>query len=411
MEIAIVGGGIGGLTAALYLHRAGIPVQVYESAPDIRALGVGINLFPHAVRRLYELGLEVPLSKVGMRPKRFSFFTQHGQVVHHEAAGLLAGYRWPHISIHRADLHGVLLEAARARLGPGRIHLGHRCEGFTQDDSSVTLAFVDPRDGAALGSVRADAAIGCDGIHSAIRRQLYPAEGKPVFGGINMWRGVMRGPPFLDGDSVTRVGPISTGKLVIYPIRDHGDGTHLINWVAEIRRQVDAPNDWHKPGRLEDFLPAYANWKFDWLDIPDMLRRSETVLEYPMVDRDPLDRWSFGRVSLLGDAAHPMYPRGGNGGAQAIIDAEYLADMLVRHASVTEALRAYEAERMPKTAQVVRTNRTKPPDHIIELAEERSGYKPFASLDAILPRAELEGVLESYRRTAALDISAVNGGM
>ena len=410
MDIAIVGGGIGGLTAALYLHRAGIAVQVYESAPAIEALGVGINLFPHAVRRLTELGLEAPLSKVGIRPRRFSFYTQHGQLIHHEPAGLHAGYHWPHISVHRADLHAVLLDAVRQRLGAERIHLGHHCAGFEQSETGMTIHFKHPQTGAALRSVRTDVAVGCDGIHSAIRRQLYPGEGKPVFGGINMWRGVMRGAPFLGGDSVTRVGPLVSGKLVIYPIRNFPDGSQLLNWVAEIRREVDAPNDWHKPGRLSDFLPAYERWRFDWLDIPDMLRRSEVVLEYPMVDRDPIDRWSFGRVTLLGDAAHPMYPRGGNGGAQAIIDADVLAQMLVRHADVVEALRAYEAERAPKAAQVVRMNRSKPPDHIIELTEQRSGGKPFESLEAVLPRAELEAVLEGYRKTAAYDVAAVNGG-
>ena len=224
------------------------------------------------------------------------------------------------------------------------------------------------------------------------------------------WRGVGRGKPFLGGNSVTRVGPIVTGKLVIYPIRDYGDGTQLINWVAEIRRHVDTPNDWSKPGRLEDFIQAFENWHFDWLDIPAMLRASDVVLEYPMVDRDPIPRWSFGRVTLLGDAAHPMYPRGGNGAAQSILDAERLAADLVRGADVAAALKSYEDERLPKTAEVVRTNRVKPPDYIIELTEQRAGYKPFADLENVLPRAEREALLEGYKRTAALDITAVNTG-
>ena len=173
---------------------------------------------------------------------------------------------------------------------------------------------------------------------------------------------------------------------------------------------VDAPNDWHKAGRLQDFAHVYAGWRFDWLDIPDLLARSEIVLEYPMVDRDPIPRWSFGRVTLLGDAAHPMYPRGGNGGAQSILDAEYLASCLARGADVPAALAAYEAERAPRTAEIVRTNRTRPPDHIIELTEQRSGYKPFDRIEDVLPRAELEEVLEGYRRTVALDIAAVNDG-
>lgn len=411
MKIAIIGGGIGGLTAALYLNRAGFACDVYEAAPEIKALGVGINLFPHAVRRLYDLGLEAALDGVGIRSQHFAFYTQHGQLIHQEPSGQRAGYKWPHISFHRADLHKVLLDAVLARLGPEHVHLGHHCKGFVQDEDGVTVEFADPRDDMPLRTVKADAVIGCDGIHSAIRRQLYPHEGKPVYGGINMWRGVTRGMPFLDGATVTRVGPISTGKLVIYPIRDHGDGTQLINWVAEIRMAVDAPNDWHKAGRLEDFAHLYANWRFAWLDIPDLLARSEIVLEYPMVDRDPIPRWSFSRVTLLGDAAHPMYPRGGNGGAQSIIDAEFLSECLQRFGAIPEALAAYEAERAPKTAEIVHMNRTRPPDHIIELTESRAGYKPFARLEDVLPKAELDAVLESYKRTVALDIAAVNRGV
>ncbi len=410
LDIAIVGGGIGGLTAALYLHRSGHDVRVYEQAAEIKALGVGLNLFPHAVRRLYELGLEDGLSKVGIRASAFAFYTQHGQEIYRDPAGLAAGYRWPHISIHRADLHEVLLRAVRARLGDGRILTGHSCTGTTETDDGVTLQLAELRSGISLPAVRADIAIGCDGIHSAIRRQFYPAEGKPVFGGINMWRGVTTGRPFLDGATVTRVGPIKTGKLVIYPIRNLEGGDQLINWVAEIRRHVDTPNDWSMPGRLEDMLPAYEGWTFDWLDIPDLLRRSEILLEYPMVDRDPLPRWSFGRVTLLGDAAHPMYPRGGNGAAQSILDAECLDAMLARHDDPAAALAAYDGDRRPKTTGVVLANRVTPPDHIIEVTEERSGYKPFDRLDDVIPKAELDRIIEDYKRTAAYDLAAVNEG-
>ena len=405
MNIAIVGGGIGGLATALYLSRAGIAVRIYEAARELNPLGVGINLFPHAVRRLYELGLEEPLSRVGIKTRQFAFYTQHGQLLHEEPSGLLAGYNWPHISIHRADLHQVLLDATLKAIGPERVHLGHPCTGFAQNAEGVDVHF-----SGGLASIRADAVIACDGIHSAIRRQLYPGEGKPVFGGINMWRGVARGKPFLSGATLTRVGPISTGKLVIYPIRDYDDGTQLINWVAEIRRHVDAPNDWSKTGRLEDFLPAFAHWRFPWLDIPALLEASVPVLEYPMVDRDPLPRWTFGRITLLGDAAHPMYPRGGNGAAQAIIDADVLARELTRGGDIERALAAYETARLPLTSEIVRTNRTKPPDHIIELAEQRSGYQPFTDIEAVLPKAERDDILDSYRRTTQFDIAAVNGG-
>jgi 2-polyprenyl-6-methoxyphenol hydroxylase-like FAD-dependent oxidoreductase len=254
MHVAIVGGGIGGLSTALYLHQQGIDCRVYESVPEYKPLGVGINLFPHAMRRLFELGLEDAVREVGVEAREFTFFNQHGQLIYREPCGRHAGYDWPHFSFHRADLHRVLLDAVMARLGPDAVHNGQRCSGFSQDDQGVTLQL----DAAtASHAVRADVVIACDGFHSAVRRQLYPDEVPAHFGGINLWRGVTRGQPFLSGASVTRCGALRHGKLVVYPIRNHPDGTQTINWAVEILKSDWTENDWNKTGQLSDFIEYF----------------------------------------------------------------------------------------------------------------------------------------------------------
>ena len=405
MHVAIVGGGIGGLSTALYLHQQGIDCRVYESVPAYKPLGVGINLFPHAMRRLFELGLEDAVRQVGVEAKEFTFFNQHGQLIYREPCGRHAGYDWPHFSFHRADLHRVLLDAVMARLGPDAVHNGHRCSGFSQDDQGVTLQL----DTATTShAVRADVAIACDGFHSAVRRQLYPEEAPAHFGGINLWRGVTRGQPFLSGASVTRCGALRHGKLVVYPIRNHADGTQTINWAVEILKSDWSENDWNKTGQLSDFIDYFSNRCFPWLDIPRLFREAEFILEYPMVDRDPIPRWSFGRVTLLGDAAHPMYPRGGNGGAQSILDAELLASLLANCDDPVQALQAYEAERRPKTRDIVLTNRSTPPDAIIERVDALTASQPFARIEDVISLTELQGMSELYKQVTSMDRAAVN---
>lgn len=403
-EVIILGAGIGGLSLALSLHQAGIACRVHEAVPALKPLGVGINLLPHAVRELAELGLLEALDRVGVRTQEAVFFTEHGQLVFREPAGLQAGYDWPQYSIHRGDLQSVLLEATLARLGPDSVRCGHRCTGVEQDAGGVTVHFADGR-----APVRGAVAIGCDGIHSALRRQLYPHEGAPRYSGINMWRGTAAWPSFLSGGSMVRAGWLAVGKMVIYPIRNQVDaeGRQLVNWVAEIQAPQPAMRDWSRAGRLEDFLPAFADWHFDWLDVPALIRASDTILEYPMVDQDPLPRWTHGRLTLLGDAAHPMVPRGSNGAGQAIIDARCLAGAMKRDGAGPAALEAYDRVRVKATTEVVLTNRSNPPDTILREVFERSGGKRFDSLDEIVTQAELQAISDNYKRVAGYDPAAL----
>lgn len=399
-DVLIVGGGIGGLALALSCHQAGISCRVFEAAPEVLPLGVGINVLPHAMRELTELGLADRLAAHAIETKTLAYFSRHGQPIISDLRGRYAGYDWPQLSIHRADLHRVMLDATRERLGEQAVRLGHRVVRIDQNASRVTLHFDNGH------FQHGKLAIGCDGIHSAVRRQLFPDEGPPKYSGVNMWRGAVRWPAFLGGDTMISTGWMTVGKTVIYPIRPGTPATGglpLINWVAELERPEAVRQDWTGRGRLEDMMPAFAGLKFDFLDITGMIEATEEILEYPMVDRDPLQRWSFGRITLLGDAAHPMYPRGSNGAGQAIIDARFLTGQVRQHGATPDALIAYEAVRGPATAKVVLTNRTDPPDAILREVWTRSGGRRFDRIEDVIPVADLEAILERYKKVAGFD--------
>ena len=402
-DVFIVGAGIGGLTAALELHRAGIPCRVVEAVDTFAPVGVGINILPHGAKLLGELGLEADLTARAVLTQESIFFNRFGQLIYREPCGRFAGYADPQYSIHRADLHDVLLTAVIRRLGPGAVLTGHRLESVLDDGNQVHLDI--SRNDSARTRLHGRAVIAADGINSVVRKQLFPREGPPRYSGVMMWRGVTVWPPLLTGASMIRAGWLSGGKMVIYPIRDDADelGRQLVNWVAEVETAQRAPRDWTRAGHLDDFALHFADWHFDWLDVPAMLAATENVLEYPMVDQDPLPRWSHGRITLLGDAAHPMVPRGSNGAGQAILDARAIAESLTAHPhDPAAAFIAYERRRRPATEAVVLTNRTSPPDAILREVYERTGDKPFDNLDDIVSVEELRDIADAYNQVAGV---------
>lgn len=406
-KVAIIGGGIAGLALALNLKRRNIDCRVFETAPELKELGVGITLLPHATRELDALGLLPEMRSLAIENVESCFFNRFGQLLYKEPRGKYAGYAYPELGIHRGRLHMAIYRAALKELGPDRIVTNRHCAGIDQSDLGVTLRLRETTSGMALDPVDAEIAIGCDGINSAVRKQFYPDE-QVAFAGINTWRGVTRRKPILTGRSYMRVGSIRTGKIVIYPIIDNvdGEGNQLINWMAEIQTNSVEKNDWNKAGKREDFLPIYQGWKFDWLDVGALIRDADTILEYPMVDKDPIPRWTFGRVTFAGDAAHPMYPRGSNGAAQALIDARTLADLLGRLDPV-QALKEYEAKRLDVTAKIVRTNREHPPDFINIRVEELVGDKPYDNLDKVITQDELKALSDNYKRVAGFALDDV----
>ena len=405
MNIAIVGGGIAGLSFALGLHKRGIDCDVFEAVTDIKEIGVGITLLPHAMRELAELGLQDALEAVGIENLESVFYTQHGQYVYKEARGRHAGYTLPEIGIHRGKLHRILFDAAVSRLGADKVHTGMRCSAFSQNDNGVEIEFSNAHTQTSL-EVQAQIAVACDGVNSVVRAQMHPQDAL-CFAGINTWRGVTVHPPILTGKSYLRIGTVEVGKMVIYPIIDNvdGKGNQLINWVAELQKPNAAMNDWNRPGDPAVCAEIFKDWTFDFLNVPELILKADKVFEYPMVDKNALPFWTQGRVTLMGDAAHPMYPRGSNGSAQALIDARTLADQLAQHTDPKEALQAYEVLRLAPTAKVVETNRNVPPDFIIMKAQELSGGKPFRHIDDLITQDELRQISDHYKTVAGFALT------
>jgi 2-polyprenyl-6-methoxyphenol hydroxylase-like FAD-dependent oxidoreductase len=405
LNIAIVGGGIAGLSFALGLHHRGIDCDVFESVSEVKEIGVGITLLPHGMRELAELGLQDALEAAGIENLESVFYTQHGQYVYKEARGRHAGYALPEIGIHRGKLHRILFEAAIKRLGSDKVHTGMRCSGFVQNSDGVQLDFLNTHTNTIV-SLEAQIAVACDGVNSVIRKQMHPDDAL-CFAGINTWRGVTVHPPILTGKSYLRIGTVEVGKMVIYPIIDNvdGKGNQLVNWVAELQKPNAVMNDWNRPGDPAVCAEIFKNWTFDLLNVPELILKADKVFEYPMVDKNALPFWTQGRVTLMGDAAHPMYPRGSNGSAQALIDARTLADQLSQHADPKEALKSYEALRLAPTAKVVETNRNVPPDFIIMKADELSGGKPFRHIDDLISQDELRQISDNYKSVAGFALT------
>ncbi len=408
MRVLVAGAGIGGLATALSLHEAGIEVEIVESARSIQAYGAGMNLLPHAVRELTELGLGEELEATGIATRELVYHDRFGSRIHGEPRGRAAGYRWPQISIHRGELQMLLLRAVRERLGDV-ITCGLVFERFEQHAGGIA-ASVRERATGALRTIEADVLIAADGIDSAVRAQLHPDEGPASWSGIGMWRGVAAAEPFGSGRTMIMAGSNRSEKFVAYPIRGH-DGRRLVNWVAEVRVAPDGAtagaHDWQPTGDPAAVLAHFAGWDFEWLDIPALIAATPSIFEYPMIDRDPLHWWGAGRVTLLGDAAHPMYPIGSNGASQAIIDARVVARELASHDDPAAALAAYEDLRRPATAAIVLANRRHGPEQVMTLVEERAP-DGFAHVDDVIAPDELEAIVGGYRRAAGFDVEELN---
>ncbi len=410
-NMAIVGGGLGGLALALHMHRQGLSCDVFEAAPERNDNAVGITLMPHAMQQLSVLGLAGAVEAAGIVNQESVCFNRYGQFIYRELRGRHAGYPMPEVGIHRSTLHSILWNAVVQRLGQDRVHAGHRFVRMHHSDDDVTLFFTDPQ-GRQLPSVRAGVMVAADGVNSSVRRVFYPDE-PVVFTGINTWRGVTRRPPILTGKSYVRLGSVDTGKMVIYPIADDvdGQGTQLISWVAEVGQQPETRNDWHRRGRSEDLMAWFKNWTFDWLNVPELINQADAIWQYPAVDKDPIPQWTFGRVSLLGDAAHPLYPRGAIGFVQAMLDARTLAEEMSRcppGENPVHALHRYEAVRKPLSSKAVLTQRTTSSDCINIKVHELTQGKPFRDINDVISQAELRKISDEYKRITGFALDALS---
>jgi 2-polyprenyl-6-methoxyphenol hydroxylase-like FAD-dependent oxidoreductase len=407
LEVIVAGGGIGGLSLALSLHQAGIAVRLYEAVRDPAPLGVGINLQPTAVRELTELGLGDALAVTGIATRRLNLCNKFGQLIHGECRGLAAGYRWPQYSIHRGELQLLLLGTIRDRIGHKNVLNGMKLIGFQQDRSRVRVRFAD-RQSASEHVDEADILVGADGIHSAIRHQLYPAEGPPRFAQQILWRAAVEAEPFLDGQTMVIAGHFHQ-RVIVYPIGKRRNGKMLINWICQKTVRDPAPlrEDWSRRVEKEKVLAAFGGWKFPWLDFPPLIEQSPEICEFPLVDRDPAAAWSFGRVTLLGDAAHPMQPIGGQAGSQAILDARALTRALSQTRDPEEALARYDGERRPAMNDIILRNRSLGPEAAMQLAEERAP-NGFDRINDVISRHELDAIVGSFAIAAGLDVETVN---
>lgn len=403
MTVLIAGAGIGGLTLALSLHGNQIPFRIFEAVAEVAPLGVGINLQPHAVRELTEMGLAGRLDAIGTRTKEVAYFSQQGGYIWAEPRGQYAGYNWPQYSVHRGKLQLMLLEALIERAGADVVETGRRVRSSRDLEDGVEVVFAD-------GSKESgQLCIAADGIHSALRAQYVPGEGAPHWGGTIMWRGTTVAEPFLSGATMAMAGR-KDRKFVVYPIETLKDGRQVINWIADLSKPADYlwnREDWDRQGQLSDFLPLFDEWRFDWLDIPALIRGAGAVFEYPMVDRNPLDCWSFGRTGLLGDAAHAMYPIGSNGASQAILDGRVLTRCLMEQGLAVEALEEYESIRREAVNRIVLANRGDGPDKILD---EVATLAPngFAQISDVLSTDALADVAGQYKTIAGFDVESLN---
>jgi 2-polyprenyl-6-methoxyphenol hydroxylase-like FAD-dependent oxidoreductase len=408
--VLIAGGGIGGMALALTLQQIGVRCAVYEAVPKLQPLGVGINLQPNAVRELIELGFDdVMLDGIGIQAREWALVGRNGKDIYAEPRGLLAGYRWPQYSVHRGQLLMLLYRAVCDRLGSGAVRLGQRVTGYRQHADGVT-ALIESRDGR-RSEAEGRLLVGADGLHSAVRAQMFPQQPPIQWGGASMWRGTTPGVPIRSGASFVGLGSLRQ-RVVLYPITppERDSGLATINWIAEITVNNASgwtQGDWNRRVDVAEFISHFEDWDYDWLDVPAMLRGAREVFEYPMIDRDPLPSWVDGRVGLLGDAAHVMYPVGSNGASQAIVDARVLGAALVAHGLRPAALRAYDERLCADINALVLRNRGAGPFGMLGLVDERCGGV-FEHIDDVIPAAERDAYMARYKSAAGLAIETLN---
>ncbi|WP_322517804.1 flavin-dependent oxidoreductase [Rhodopseudomonas palustris] len=409
-KVIIAGGGIGGLATALTLHQIGVPCVVYEAAREMRPLGVGINLQPNAVRELGDLGIGgAALDRVGLPAKEWALVGLNGNDIYAEPRGQLAGYAWPQYAVHRGAFHMLLHDEVVKRLGADAVRLGRRVAGYAETAGGVSarIEHVDGTTSEDHGALL----IGSDGIHSAIRAQMHPDQPPIHWGGAVMWRGTTWGKPTRTGASFIGLGTHKQ-RVVIYPIShpDPSTGLSMINWIAEVT--LDNSEGWKQQGWFRqvptaDFAHHFDGWVWDWLDVPALIRESTSAFENPMIDRDPVATWRDGRVLLLGDAAHAMYPTGSNGGSQAIIDARELGAAMVEHGATEAALAAFDTKMCGPISQLILRNRGAGPFGLLNLVDERCGGT-FDDIDEVIPAEERAAFMAGYKAAAGFAIEKLN---
>jgi 2-polyprenyl-6-methoxyphenol hydroxylase-like FAD-dependent oxidoreductase len=410
LPVVVAGGGIGGLAVALTLQQIGVPCVVLEAVAELKPLGVGINLQPNAVRELYELGIGAgELDTIGLQAREWALVGLNGKDVYSEPRGLLAGYRWPQYSVHRGGFQMLLYRAALERLGVGAVRTGQRVVGYRNEADAVAVRVRSPS--GPTTELRAKLLIAADGLHSAVRAQMHPDQPPIHWGGAIMWRGTTPGVPIRSGASFVGLGT-HRHRVVFYPISqpDAATGLATINWIAEItvdNSQGLRDGDWNRKVPIDSFIHHFEGWRYDWLDVPAMLRGAAEVFEYPMIDRDPVPTWVDGRVALLGDAAHVMYPTGSNGASQAIVDARVLGAAMLEHGVTSEALRAYDRKLCAEISSVVLRNRGAGPFGLLNMLDERCGGV-FDDIDAVIAPAEREEFMSRYRSAAGFARERLN---
>lgn len=410
MKVIIAGAGIGGLTAALSLNQAGIDVRVFESVSELGPLGVGINVLPHASRELIALGLQDELDKFAIRTRNMQYFTRRGKLALSVPCGEYAGYRWPQYSLHRGEFQMLLLNTLKQRAGEDSVVSAHQFSSFQQDDSGVSAQFVDAKSGEVIHEERGDLLIGADGLHSATRRILYPEEGAPLYCGMVLFRSAVESTPYLDGESMIVVGDKRL-RLISYPIslKSHQAGGSHINWVAAVPFKTDKPQEenWNKEANAENLLELYKDWEFDWLDVPELIAKSQQIFEFPVYDRDPLQRWAFDRVSILGDAAHPLIPVSSSGAVHAIIDGRALAYALATNDDPVSGLQAFEQDRLPKANRVVLSSRQNGPDEVLEIVNKECP-EDAEDIFEYVNKDRLQKVIDDFKERTGFRMETLN---